>query len=74
MGLLEKLRDIRSQPADGDLLAYLGVASPDQLQFDKDGLTVGGVTLPMREVRLAMNGGRIPQTPEPRRNILIGDL
>ncbi len=72
MSLLDKLRDIRSQPADGDLLDFLGVQA-DALSWSDTALTVGGETVPMAAVRLAMSGGPIPQTDRPR-SINIGDL
>lgn len=68
MTLLDKLRDLHAQPADGDLLDYLGIRPGDPLHWDKDVLTVGGETVPMAAARLAMAGGG------PRRTVTIGEL
>ena len=74
MVLLDKLRDIHAQPADGDLLDYLGIRPGDPFRWDKDALTVGDETVPMGAARLAMAGGSIPVGDEPKRTVTIGDL
>ena len=72
MALIDKLRDLRAAPADADLLDFLGVG-PSELRWTKDGLTVGGETIPMSEARDAVLGGPI-RTDEPRRAVEIKDL
>ena len=74
MGLIDKLRDIHRQPADADLLGYLGIRPGDPLIIGKTHLTVGAETIPLRDARLAVAAGAIPVTPEPRRSVRIGDL
>lgn len=69
MALLDKLRALRDAPADMDLAKALGGIPA----WGKDSLTLGGETVPMSEARAALVDP-IPQTPEPKRIVTIGDL
>ena len=72
MSLLGKLRDAATLPPDTDLLAYLGWKPGDHFAVGRDGVTVGGETVPLADARAALNPP-IP-TAEPRRSVAIGDL
>lgn len=72
MTLLDRLRSAADQSPDMDLLAFLGHRPGDPFRLTKDGLTIGGETVPIADARLALNGGSIPQPPA--RRIIIGDL
>jgi len=68
MSLADKLRAMRDEPADRDLLEYFGIVPGDPFQITAKSLTVGDETLSLEEARRAMNG-----EPPPRR-VVIGDL
>ena len=69
--LLEKLRRLREQPADGDVLEYFGIKPGEPFQWDRDRLVVGNETVTMDQVREAM--GPAPDPAQSRR-IVIADL
>lgn len=74
MSLVDKIRALRDAPADGDLVEFFGLRPGDRLYWSDSELTVGTDTLPMAEVLAVLRGRPIPQTPQPRRTVAIGDL
>jgi hypothetical protein len=74
MSLIDKMTEASGLPPETDLLAFLGWQPGDPFKVSRDGLTVGGETVPLDAARLALAGGAVPQTPGPRRAITIGDL
>lgn len=74
MNLIDKLRAAATLPPETDMPTVLGRKTGERFVIDKDGLTLGNETVSLADVRLALAGGPIPTTPEPRRAVAIGDL
>lgn len=73
MPLADKHRGIWDAPAEMDLLEFFG-AGPRDFRLTADTLTVAGESIPLAEAREIVCGVPIPQTPEQRRTVTIGDL
>jgi hypothetical protein len=73
MSLIDKLYAASALPPETDLLDFLGYREGDPFVISRNGLTVGGETVPIDEARLALAGGPIPAS-DPRRSVVIGDL